>query len=58
MQGAPGADEILHPMAVAMVEMPPGIHVPGPQREQGQQVVPRLVVWCSEPRGAQGNEAT
>lgn len=53
---APGAYKSLHPMAV--VEILPGVHLPAPQRVQGQQVFPRLALWCSEPRGAQENKET
>ena len=56
MRGAPGAESSLRPMAVA--ETQPGVHLPAPQKEQGQQVLPRLALWGSEPRGAQDKQQT
>lgn len=53
---APGAEKNLCPMVVP--EMLPSVHLPAPQRVQGQQVFPRLALWCSQPRGAQENTET
>jgi len=33
---------------MAMAEIPPGVHLPAPQREQGQQVFPRLALLGSQ----------
>ena len=56
VHGAPGAERSLRPIAVA--EILPGVPLPAPQREQGQQVFPRLPLWSSQPRGAQENKDT
>ena len=39
-------------------EILPAVRLPAPQREQGQQVFPRLPLWSSQPRGAQENKDT
>ena len=56
VQGAPGAYMNRRPMAVA--EIPPGLHLPAPETEQGQQLCPRLALWGSQPTGAQQNKDT
>ena len=56
VHGAPRAESSLRPMAVA--EILPAVRLPAPQREQGQQVFPRLPLWSSQPRGAQENKDT
>ena len=56
VQGEAGAGSSLRPMAVA--EIPPGVHLPAPSREQGKQVLPRLALWGSQRRGAQEKKDT
>ena len=43
---------------MAVAEILPAVRLPAPQREQGQQVFPRLPLWSSQPRGAQENKDT
>ena len=43
---------------MAVTEILPDVHLPAPQKGNGQQVFHRLALEASQPRGAQENEDT